>query len=78
MPKETVTPLNIGRVDKERALRHLSELDEDEVAKLIAQLKVVLLRDADMPDGGLNEPNRRRAWEMVRDLGLMMLKGREQ
>jgi hypothetical protein len=65
---------------KDRATTMLEASEEDEVLKLVAQLKVTLLPDADAGwDGGLNEHSRRRAWDMVRDLGKILLgRGRPQ
>lgn len=60
---------------KDEVLAGLGAADEDPVHKLIAMLKVALLADYDMPNHeGLSEESRKRAWDMVADLGMIIVK----
>jgi hypothetical protein len=36
-------------------------------------LKVILLADSDKAGGGLNEASRRRAWQLVHELGVLLM-----
>jgi hypothetical protein len=48
----------------------------DEALKLVAALKVTLLADHESPGHqGLTEPTRKRAWQMVNELGKLLLRG---
>jgi hypothetical protein len=65
----------IKKSAKDEVLAGLGGSDVDPVHKLIAMLKVELLADYDMPNHeGLSEESRKRAWRMVADLGLIIVK----
>lgn len=57
---------------KQVAIKAISNVDADEAIKLIAQLKVALLADADA-NGGLGANSRHRAWRMVHELGMLLM-----
>ena len=68
--------MTIKPVHKDGAIAALAAVDAEgdratEIAKLVAQLKVALLADEGC-NGGLNEGSRRRAWDMVRDIGKIL------
>jgi hypothetical protein len=58
---------------KAYAISQIAAIDDDEAIKLVAELKVALLADADA-DGGLTQSSRERAWRMANDLGKILLK----
>jgi hypothetical protein len=62
---------------KKDVIRALESIDDEgnksmQIAKLVAELKVVLL--ADVGHKGLNETSRKRAWAMVNEIGKIVRK----
>ena len=70
-------PIIMTGDDKERVLDCIVQTQGfDEALKLVAALKVTLLADHESPGHqGLTEPTRKRAWQMVNELGKILLRG---
>jgi hypothetical protein len=70
-------PIIMTGDDKERVLDCIVQTQGfDEALKLVAALKVTLLADHESPGHqGLTEPTRKRAWQMVNELGNILLRG---
>jgi hypothetical protein len=70
-------PIIMTGDDKERVLDCIAQTQGfDEALKLVAALKVTLLADHESPGHqGLTEPTRKRAWQMVNELGKILLRG---
>jgi hypothetical protein len=70
-------PIIMTGDDKERVLHCIAQTqDFDEALKLVAALKATLLADHESPGHqGLTEPTRKRAWQMVNELGKLLLRG---
>jgi hypothetical protein len=70
-------PIIMTGDDKERVLDCIAQTQGfDEALKLVAALKVTLLADHESPGHqGLTEPTRKRAWQMVNELGKLLLRG---
>jgi hypothetical protein len=70
-------PIIMTGDDKERVLDCIAQIQGfDEALKLVAALKVTLLADHESPGHqGLTEPTRKRAWQMVNELGKILLRG---
>jgi len=70
-------PIIMTSDDKERVLDCIAQTQGfDEALKLVAALKVTLLADHESPGHqGLTEPTRKRAWQMVNELGKILLRG---